>query len=109
MPGYSTVPLPPAKIEDPIWRISSPQPLSIRCWDGDYAVYNPLSGNTHILDILSGEVLRTIVAGNSRSGELIRRVAEFLEIPADDQTCKRLDEILQELDELGLIEQVPEC
>lgn len=82
----------------------------MRAWDGDYVVYNPLSGNTHLLDIVTGEVLKIIAAGPARASTLCGRVAEFLELPADDANlAHQVGEILDVLDDLGLIEPARGC
>ena len=82
----------------------------MRNWDGDYVVYNPLSGNTHILDIVTGEVLKVIAAGPARASALCKRVANFLDLPADDgNLTNHVGEILGVLDDLGLIEPAHGC
>lgn len=92
------------------WRLSSTAPLPMFNWDGDYVVYNSLSGNTHILDIVTGEVLKAIAAGPARASALCGRVADFLELPADDRNLfNHVGEILDVLDELGLIEPARGC
>jgi PqqD family protein of HPr-rel-A system len=95
---------------DITWRVSTTAQLPMRNWDGDYVVYNPLSGNTHILDIVTGEVLKVIAAGPARASSLCRRVADFLELPPDDDNLSgHVGEILGVLDDLGLIEPAHGC
>lgn len=91
------------------WRVPVEGTLPLRYWNGDYVVYNPLTGNTHVLDIVSGEVLTIIMAGRATSRELYQRVADFLDVPNDSRTADNVDEILAALDELGLIERVEVC
>ena len=86
------------------WKISGGEELLLRYWEGDYVVYNPLSGSTHVLDILTGEVLKAIRAGRGRTSDLCQRTAEFLEVPNDAGVADNVHEILAQLDELGLIE-----
>jgi PqqD family protein of HPr-rel-A system len=88
------------------WRLTVEGGLPLRYWDGNYVVYNPLTGNTHVLDIVTGEVLETIMAGRATSGELCRHVARFLDVPNDGQTAENVREILLALDVIGLIEPV---
>jgi PqqD family protein of HPr-rel-A system len=95
---------------DVTWRVSTPAPLPMRNWDGDYVVYNPLSGNTHILDIVTGEVLKMIATGPARAQAICSRVANFLELPADDgNVSQHVGDILHVLDDLGLIEPANGC
>lgn len=85
-------------------------PLPMRNWDGDYVVYNPLSGNTHILDIVTGEVLKIIATGPTRAHGIYKRIADFLDLPADDGNLPHnVGEILRLLDDLGLIEPARGC
>lgn len=91
------------------WRVPVDGMLPLRDWDGDCVVYNPLTGSTHVLDIVTGEVLKAIMAAPATSGELCRRVAEFLEVPNDVRTAENVDAVLAALDELGLIEPVEAC
>ena len=91
------------------WRLTVPGPPPLRNWDGDVVVYNRLSGDTHIVDIVTGEVLRSIVAGNSCDDALCRRVAAFLDIPDDESLRGRVGRMLHTLEDLGLIEPVGGC
>ena len=61
----------------------------MRNWDGDYVVYNPVSGNTHLLDIVTGEVLKMIATGPVHAQAIYSRVANFLELSADDGNVDR--------------------
>ena len=81
----------------------------LRYWEGDYVVYNPLSGSTHVLDIVAGEVLTTIVAGHWQLSEVCQRVADFLDVPNDASVAESVGEVLAQLEELGLIEPVDGC
>jgi len=51
---------------DPAWKIWGGRELELRYWDGDYVVYNPLNGSTHVLDIVAGEVLKAISDGHGQ-------------------------------------------
>ena len=82
----------------------------MRNWDGEYVVYNPLSGNTHLLDIVTGEVLKIIATEPTRARAIYRRIADFLDLPADGGNVPRhVDDILHVLDDLGLIEPADGC
>ena len=94
---------------DRAWRMWSGGEIALRYWDGDYVVYNSLTGSTHVLDIVTGEVLKAIRAGSGQASELCRRVADFLEVPNDAGVAENVRKILAQLDELGLIEPVNGC
>jgi PqqD family protein of HPr-rel-A system len=91
------------------WKIWGSGELPVRCWEGDYVVYNPLTGSTHVLDIVTGEVLKEIGTGSGRESALCQRVAEFLEVPNDAGVAIHVREILAQLDDLGLIERMDGC
>lgn len=81
--------------------------LRWRCWDGEYVVFNPLTGDTHLLDVAAGGVLMDIVAGPATTDELVGRAADFLDVDSDPALLAYIKNILQRLDELGLVEPVP--
>lgn len=83
--------------------------MPFRNWDGDFVVFNPDSGNTHILDILSGEVLVGLFAAPSDEDAIAERMAAFLDIPADAGFAARIRQILGALEELALIEADTAC
>lgn len=86
------------------WRLTTHTAPPLRYWGGDYIVYNPLSGDTHLLDIVAGEALRAIIAGPIASSAICERVASLLEVPSDERVAENVGAILTRLDELGLIE-----
>ena len=45
-----------------IWRLAPGQRLLHRCWDGECVIYNDLSGDTHLLDEFTIELLRLLQA-----------------------------------------------
>ena len=76
----------------------------MRSWDGDVVVYNPLSGDTHLLDVLTGDLLRVIAAGPATIAALREAAATLLDVPDDDSLGRHVGEALAALDESGLIE-----
>lgn len=43
-----------------IWRVVPGQQLACRGWDGEYVLYNSLSGDTHLLDEAALRLLRAL-------------------------------------------------
>ena len=86
------------------WRVARSGPVRWRCWAGDYVVFNPLSGQTHLLDIVTGHVLKFIMCESSSVGELRSEISTFLEVEDDDHLATTISEILIRLDEAELIE-----
>ena len=91
------------------WQVSGAGKLHWRCWEGEYVVFNPLSGDTHLLDIVAGGVLMDILDGPSTAGELVGRAGAFLDVEGGEALSSYVKDILQKLDELGLIEPISEC
>ena len=79
---------------------------AVRAWNGDFVVYNPLSGHTHILDLVAGAVL-TELAHEARSADyLCKHLGALLDMPADAALATRVGEVLDHLDDIGLAEPV---
>ena len=94
---------------DVTWQLAGDRSVPLRCWDGDYVVYNPLSGNTHVLDIVTGEILRSIMRRSMRESELREHVATFLEVPNDVEVVEHVGRIVAMLDRLALIKPATGC
>jgi PqqD family protein of HPr-rel-A system len=86
------------------WRVAAGQTLRWRCWSGDYAVFNPLSGQTHLLDIVGGKVLALLMAGPHDIDQIRSGIATFLEVPNDDELAATIGGILMNLENVGLVE-----
>jgi PqqD family protein of HPr-rel-A system len=89
------------------WRLCAA--LSIRDWDGDYVVFNPLSGHTHVLDIVAAEALQLLGVAPANEDDIRHRLAAFLEVPNDREFALHVRTIVAHLDELGLIERTGAC
>lgn len=94
---------------DTAWKVTGAAKLHWRCWDGDYVVFNPLSGDTHLLEAVAGRVLMDILASPATTDELILRTADFLDVETGDGLSEYVKDVLSKLDELGLIEPVRSC
>ena len=86
------------------WRILAKSPLRWRCWDGDYVVYDPLSGHTHKLDLVTGTVLESIAGGSHCTEDICALVADFLEVGDAARVVSNVGTILNRLEEIGLVE-----
>jgi PqqD family protein of HPr-rel-A system len=91
------------------WRIAGTGTLPLREWDGDYIVYNPLSGNTHVLDIVSGKTLTLIAERPRAAADVCTALASYLDVSNDTAFATDIARVLDVLDELGLIEPVDRC
>jgi PqqD family protein of HPr-rel-A system len=87
------------------WRVIKGETLKWRCWEGDYVVFNPLSGHTHFLDIVAGQILTLLMAGNCTASAVRSSVSRFLEVPDDDKLAVTANDILMRLEDAGLVER----
>jgi PqqD family protein of HPr-rel-A system len=88
------------------WRVAGDGPLRWRAWAAEYEVYNPLSGQTHLLDVLAGQTLKLIMSGTASISDLRSEASRFLEVPQDDHLVQVVDDLLHRLEAGGLIEPV---
>jgi PqqD family protein of HPr-rel-A system len=86
-----------------VWRVPPGNSLSWRVWDDEFLVYNTASGQTHHLNFLAGEVLRSLEAEPGSVNEVVRRLANQFEIAEDSAPLQMIDSLIREFDELGLI------
>lgn len=81
-----------------MWRIKNGQGLAHQCWDHECALYNDLSGATHLVERAMVDLLARLAAQpmspEALAGEGFGEAAE-------------LDLVLGELQRLHLIEAVP--
>jgi PqqD family protein of HPr-rel-A system len=85
------------------WAVPAANALAWRSWDDEFLVYNSASGQTHRLNLLAGEALRSLEAEAAHGDELVRRLADQFEIAEDSPPLLMIDRLIRELDELGLI------
>ncbi len=90
------------------WRVISSYPLAWRTWDDEeYVVYHPGSGDTHVLNAMSAELLRRMEDASTTRAELVSHCVEVLGIEPDEEFARQIDHLLNELNDLGLIEPAP--
>jgi PqqD family protein of HPr-rel-A system len=52
------------------WRVMRPQRLCVRRWDDEVVVYDDRTGDTHILEDLTGQVLERLMHTSASADEL---------------------------------------
>ena len=85
------------------WAVPEANALAWRIWDDEFLVYSAASGETHHLNLLAGEALRSLEAEAAQGRELAHRLADLFEIAEDHSLLQMIDRLIRELDELGLI------
>ena len=89
-----------------MWRTLGDETLRFRSWEGDYIVYSPFSGQTHRLDITAGHLIEFLIEGPKNSEKWYYELSQFLGIEENDIFRSSIDIVIENLDELGLIENV---
>jgi PqqD family protein of HPr-rel-A system len=86
------------------WRIV--EGLKWRRWEGDYLLFNPLSGHTHFLDIVAGQILTLLMEEDCPSSVVRSSLSRSLEVPDDEKLVATVDDILMRLEGAGLVERL---
>ena len=87
----------------PLWRVHGCDPRAIKIWAEDTVVFNALSGQSHVLNTLAGEILLRLLEHPTDRDALATQLSATLEVPVDDDLLTAIDNALAEMDELGLI------
>jgi len=85
-------------------RAKASTPLVWRRWDDENIVYHPASGQTHLLDLVSGEGLACLQGSFLDFETLCQRLAQRLDIENDAELRRYLEMLLSRFEELGLVE-----
>jgi PqqD family protein of HPr-rel-A system len=80
------------------WRLAPGQLLAHRCWDGEYVLYNDLSGDTHLLGAPAFALLQALGQGPAAEEAL----AQAIGMPLD-----ATGQLLDQLEALALAEYLP--
>ncbi len=87
-----------------MWRVPKDWRLEWRQWGSFHIVFNPASGDTHLLNVISAFVLRSLENEARSVEELKALVSRLPERPGDPAD---IDDLVSELDELGLVAAAP--
>ena len=88
-----------------IWRVAN---LLMKSWDDGVIVYNRDSGTTHLLNPTAGQVLYCLADSHCSAAELSHRLALQNDLESDAELDHTIEDLLKQLDSLGLIEPVAE-
>ena len=90
--------------------MSAGQLAASRHWDGEYVVYNNLSGDTHLLGADAMLVLHRLQQGEADTAALLAALHEGAEAPATATRAAlaaELEAMLDDLRRLALIDTAP--
>ena len=87
-----------------VWRPLEGVGFLEKNWGDDYLVWSELTGQTHLLDLLSATVLRLLQQAPTAANELAERVAQTLKLESDNLLTV-VEQTLADFERLGLAEQ----
>jgi PqqD family protein of HPr-rel-A system len=89
------------------WQAHNDQSKYIVDLDDHAIIYNPLSGDTHELNILAVDVLRFFNEALTED-QIYTQVANLYGVPLDKELTFQLQHLIQQFDNLGLIQPIIE-
>lgn len=89
-------------VSAPHWRCIPPDAIAWREWDGEFVVRNERTGNSHLLGLLAGRVLRVLVEadGSLSVDSIAARIGHLQAAEEDTELCAAIDKILSEFHRL---------
>lgn len=78
-------------------------------WQHEYVIYNQASGDTHLLDEVSGELILQISEQAMSRELLLQKLAEWFESLTNDQLNTYLDDFVGRFKALDLLEITKNC
>ncbi len=87
------------------WRAPLAQAFSRVCWNDEYLLYNPGTGQTHVLNQMSIDIIEMLAGESLDSHQVQRRMIEAWAVEREQREAfaLRIDEHLHQLCYLGLI------
>ena len=106
MPGLNLTPSEQSLTAELItnWHLPRQDDFIIAQWDGDYSLFDRLSGQTHLLTALPAEILQLLLESGFSNVELAGRISSEHDIEVSEYWQSLIDQSLQQLNLLGLIE-----
>ena len=87
------------------YRIPQNFQLRWRLWDDEFVIYCPISGNTHLLDQLTGQILKCLEKSPGSNLELASLFSREFDLEFNAELVKSVEDRLSKLCDLNLIEQ----
>ena len=88
------------------WRVTFPGGLLWAHWGAYAAIFNPTSGETHLLSALPVELLSLLVSNPDSFDSLAERLSKSCEVCNDAAWAVKVQALLDSLELLDLVERV---
>ncbi|WP_081917789.1 HPr-rel-A system PqqD family peptide chaperone [Methylobacter sp. BBA5.1] len=95
---------PGAMRQEPVIRVPDNGRLLYRCWGDEYVFYHPATGDTHLFDQASADLILAVSAQPLSRAALLKRLAASLKSLTDQEIEQFLDELLMKCGQSGLLE-----
>ena len=89
------------------WKVSPPRELLWRSWDDEFVVFDPLSGDTHVLNPVAAEALQVLESQAIDRDGLANHMAQAMGMETTDTLRRHMQQLLRKFVDLGLIEPQP--
>lgn len=86
-----------------LWALRSGEDLRIRSWEESGLVFDPDSGETHLLSRLACEILDILKAGGLNTDDLATRLASANGVTSDPELTTATETALRSLLEVGIL------
>ena len=73
-------------------------------WDDCYVIYDQLSGDTHLLDGISGNLITALSEEAMSRTALLKKLNELLDAPGESEMESYLDDFIARFEQLGLLD-----
>jgi len=87
------------------WRIIDDNALQLRFWDGEFVVYNALSGDIHVLDDRAAQLLQALQQAPSDVLSLVQRFAKEWQCEPSDDLLHEIEMTVSDMHALALVER----
>jgi PqqD family protein of HPr-rel-A system len=90
------------------WTCWSTESLLWRQWIDETIVYNPASGNTHVIGPVATKILRRLEQQPSTASQLAESIASEFDVESDQEVVEHVERLVSNLEELGLVKSFTE-
>ena len=87
-----------------LWKVGGNRQLLWRSWDNESVVFDPLSGDTHVLNQIASQALKILEVDAVDAAKLSHRIADQLNLQDDEALLRHMERLLIKFEDLGLIE-----
>jgi len=74
----------------------------------EFVIFNRASGSTHLVNSVANGILSILERRPSSAQELSLQVATEIRLESDEEIVERIEVVLEALENLGLIESLPQ-